>query len=143
MHLKNSVYVYLCVHSYYLHMDLPMFGYLPLSVFLLAYPRHMRRSVISAVSICRALIQASTENRLAPYLDVSLHPLVKDVAKRPCVDGSSSPQGICFSSLFPDASPQALDLLRRLLAFNPSKRITALEALRHPYFKVGHAFFQC
>ncbi|XP_026190261.1 mitogen-activated protein kinase HOG1A, partial [Cyclospora cayetanensis] len=53
------------------------------------------------------------------------------------IEAAAAPanEGISFSSLFPGACPQALDLLRRLLAFNPSKRITALEALRHPYFK--------
>ncbi|KAL8272907.1 hypothetical protein Esti_003161 [Eimeria stiedai] len=44
-------------------------------------------------------------------------------------------EGVPFSSLFPDACPAALDLLKKMLAFNPSQRITAIEALRHPYFK--------
>jgi serine/threonine protein kinase len=40
--------------------------------------------------------------------------------------------------LFPNASPEAEDLLIRLLQFNPSKRITAEEALRHPYVAQFH-----
>jgi len=39
-----------------------------------------------------------------------------------------------FAQVLPKASPQALDLLERLLQFDPSKRITAAEALSHPYF---------
>jgi serine/threonine protein kinase len=39
-----------------------------------------------------------------------------------------------FERIIPKASPQAIDLLERLLQFDPSKRITAQEALRHPYF---------
>jgi len=38
-----------------------------------------------------------------------------------------------FSKLFPRASPAAIDLLERMLTFNPSKRITVDEALSHPY----------
>lgn len=38
-----------------------------------------------------------------------------------------------LEATFPSASPEALDLLRRLLQFNPDKRISPEEALRHPY----------
>ena len=35
---------------------------------------------------------------------------------------------------FPDATPAALSLLRRMLTFDPRERISAEEALRHEYF---------
>jgi cyclin-dependent kinase 7 len=38
-------------------------------------------------------------------------------------------------SIFTAASDDALDLLDRMLTFNPAKRITAKEALEHFYFK--------
>ncbi|VDL95960.1 unnamed protein product [Schistocephalus solidus] len=38
-----------------------------------------------------------------------------------------------WSSLYPSVSSQAIDLLDRMLAFNPSTRITVEEALQHPY----------
>lgn len=40
--------------------------------------------------------------------------------------------------MFPNASPEALDLLRRLLKFNPNKRITAEEVIQHPYVAQFH-----
>eukprot|EP00210_Caulerpa_lentillifera_P004560 g4350.t1 len=43
-----------------------------------------------------------------------------------------------LTSMFPDISPDAEDLLRSLLQFNPDKRITAEEALRHPYVSQFH-----
>lgn len=36
---------------------------------------------------------------------------------------------------FPSASDDALDLLHSLLQFNPNKRLTAEEALSHPYLQ--------
>ncbi|KAI0069911.1 Pkinase-domain-containing protein [Panus rudis PR-1116 ss-1] len=41
---------------------------------------------------------------------------------------------IPFQQVLPKASPQAIDLLERLLQFDPNKRISAAEALNHPYF---------
>ncbi|KAJ3490135.1 hypothetical protein NLI96_g1642 [Meripilus lineatus] len=41
---------------------------------------------------------------------------------------------IPFQQVLPKASPQAIDLLERLLQFDPNKRITAADALNHPYF---------
>jgi mitogen-activated protein kinase 1/3 len=39
-----------------------------------------------------------------------------------------------FGAIFPHSEPEALDLLKKLLIMNPHKRITAKEALLHPYF---------
>lgn len=44
-----------------------------------------------------------------------------------------SPSAI--SKTFRKASPEAVSLLRRLLCINPERRITAKQALAHPYFK--------
>ncbi|KAL0487628.1 mitogen-activated protein kinase [Acrasis kona] len=56
-----------------------------------------------------------------------------------------SPQGLEFinglpkfkkqplRNLFPQAHEDAIDLLEKMLEFNPEKRISALDALRHPY----------
>lgn len=45
---------------------------------------------------------------------------------------------IPFKALFPKSNELALDLLEKLLAFNPAKRITVEEALRHPYLEPYH-----
>ncbi|EIM85103.1 CMGC/MAPK/ERK protein kinase [Stereum hirsutum FP-91666 SS1] len=43
-----------------------------------------------------------------------------------------------FQQLFPQANPQAIDLLSKMLNFDPAKRITCEQALEHPYLAVWH-----
>lgn len=43
-----------------------------------------------------------------------------------------------FTQLFPNANPDALDLLNHMLAFDPSSRISVEEALEHPYLHIWH-----
>lgn len=40
--------------------------------------------------------------------------------------------------LYPNANPQALDLLEKMLTFDPQKRVTVDEALQHPYLSIWH-----
>ncbi|KAI9350780.1 kinase-like domain-containing protein [Obelidium mucronatum] len=47
-------------------------------------------------------------------------------------------QKVPWIHLFPRASPVALDLLERLLTFDPAARITVEEALAHPYLEAYH-----
>lgn len=43
-----------------------------------------------------------------------------------------------LESLFPDASPEAIDLLNKMLEFDPDRRITVESALEHPYMAGMH-----
>lgn len=47
-------------------------------------------------------------------------------------------QKVSFQSLFRQANPDALDLLDRMLAFDPSSRISVEEALEHRYLHIWH-----
>lgn len=44
-------------------------------------------------------------------------------------------KGTGIRSLLPNASSDCIDLLEKMLAYNPDERITSRQALRHPYFK--------
>ena len=64
----------------------------------------------------------------------------------PCAPGAvnyieslptDSPQGETLKEKMPTATPHALDLIRRLLVFNPNKRATADEALSMPFVQVS------
>ncbi|KAL3783230.1 hypothetical protein ACHAW5_005565 [Stephanodiscus triporus] len=49
-------------------------------------------------------------------------------------------EGISLSKLIPSASETYLDLLTRSIAYDAPERITAEEALKHPYFVGGDTF---
>ena len=40
-----------------------------------------------------------------------------------------------LSKIFPDANPKGLDLLSKMLTFNPNNRFTVEECISHPYFE--------
>lgn len=43
-------------------------------------------------------------------------------------------KGKPFEELFPNMSPECIDFLRKMLIWSPKKRITAAQALAHPFF---------
>eukprot|EP00002_Diphylleia_rotans_P039135 TRINITY_DN9006_c0_g1_i18.p1 TRINITY_DN9006_c0_g1~~TRINITY_DN9006_c0_g1_i18.p1 ORF type:complete len:475 (-),score=107.35 TRINITY_DN9006_c0_g1_i18:442-1791(-) len=44
-------------------------------------------------------------------------------------------EGTGLDSLLPHASSDALDLMKKMLIYNPDDRVTTRQCLRHPYFK--------
>eukprot|EP00286_Rhodomonas_abbreviata_P028514 CAMPEP_0181300946 /NCGR_PEP_ID=MMETSP1101-20121128/7162_1 /TAXON_ID=46948 /ORGANISM="Rhodomonas abbreviata, Strain Caron Lab Isolate" /LENGTH=402 /DNA_ID=CAMNT_0023406219 /DNA_START=94 /DNA_END=1302 /DNA_ORIENTATION=- len=84
---------------------------------------------------CKAVLQCQLSVLGTPSEEelASLGPLAKRVfAELAPVPGEG------FNDLFANANPAGLDLLRRMLAFDPSKRPTAVEALDHLYLDEMH-----
>ncbi|KAA0161499.1 hypothetical protein FNF31_03782 [Cafeteria roenbergensis] len=75
-----------------------------------------------AAAIRRALVSACLHGRPLP---VPPHP------RSPAAAHASPPDA--FEAVFPRLCPEGLDFLRRLLAYSPARRLSAAEALAHPY----------
>ncbi|XP_019326406.1 PREDICTED: mitogen-activated protein kinase 15 [Aptenodytes forsteri] len=87
----------------------------------------------------------STVNQIEQILRVIPAPSPEDILgmqsdyRSSVINRMSSRQRVTFEEILPSSTPlPALDLLKKLLVFNPDKRLTAEEALQHPYVKRFH-----
>ncbi|RHN42622.1 putative mitogen-activated protein kinase [Medicago truncatula] len=62
---------------------------------------------------------------------------INDLRAKRFIESFPYTRGIHFSQLFPQADPLAIDLLQKMLVFDPTRRITVLEALQHHTYMVG------
>lgn len=75
------------------------------------------------------ILGSPTEEEIEHFHNVEIKEFLKSQPKR-------KPKSL--ESMFPSATPIALDLLKRLLMFDESKRITIDQALEHPYLEELH-----
>ncbi|XP_029023511.1 mitogen-activated protein kinase 15 isoform X2 [Betta splendens] len=87
----------------------------------------------------------STINQIEKIMSAIPHPSPEDILAIKSEYGSSviqrmllKPQVPLEDLLQPSVPPDALDLLKGLLVFNPDKRLTAEQALQHPYVARFH-----
>ena len=59
---------------------------------------------------------------------------VKHDKARMYLKGLAHRPGVPLKEKYPGADPRAIDLLSKMLAFDPERRLTAKDALKHPYF---------
>ena len=70
--------------------------------------------------------------------DAAFIDLIEDSDNRTFMRQLPNTRGKDFNELFRTANEQAIDLLKKMLTFDPSKRITIDAALQHPYMARLH-----
>jgi len=88
---------------------------------------------------------ASTNNQIDRILEVTGRPSKEDIAAMKSefaaqmLEKLPDPQAPrSLETLFPHADADAVDLLQKLLCFNPEKRLSAAESLDHSYVSQFH-----
>jgi serine/threonine protein kinase len=76
-------------------------------------------------------------DKLGTPEDEDLEFITSDKARR-FMKGQAHKPKVPFQGLYPKADPLAIDLLDQMLIFNPDKRITVEDALKHPYLESLH-----
>lgn len=86
----------------------------------------------------------STMNQLDRIIEITGTPSAEDIEaiQSPfagtMLDSLTPTEPRNLADIFPNATPEALDLLKKALLFNPNKRITAEQALQHPFVEQFH-----
>ena len=92
--------------------------------------------------ICKVIPLPDTEKEVESFVDgkegrrylSEMREHLKDRNK-----GKDESAQSILEQLIPRASPDAIDLLQKLLVFNPNRRFTAKEAMRHKFFAQMHS----
>lgn len=77
-----------------------------------------------------ALLGPLPQHLMEQIKDQSVRTFLNDCVKKT--------KRVSFEELFPGIEKDALDLMRRLLCYDPAERISAEEAMEHPFFKELH-----
>lgn len=75
------------------------------------------------------VIGTPSEEEISAVGSLAAQKYLKKKSYRPATD---------WAAKYPNATPESLDLLRRMLMFHPDKRVTVEEAMRHPYLTSLH-----
>ncbi|KAG5647459.1 hypothetical protein DXG03_009390 [Asterophora parasitica] len=106
---------------------------------MLAFRRYSTATMVSEHALVSkdslSSLSAVTVDQLNKVLDVLGTP---DERAQAYVRSLPFKKTVPFRKIIPAADPQALDLLAKMLAFNPSDRITVPEALEHPWLAAYH-----
>eukprot|EP00007_Cunea_sp_BSH-02190019_P004545 CAMPEP_0174242746 /NCGR_PEP_ID=MMETSP0417-20130205/29011_1 /TAXON_ID=242541 /ORGANISM="Mayorella sp, Strain BSH-02190019" /LENGTH=463 /DNA_ID=CAMNT_0015322173 /DNA_START=28 /DNA_END=1415 /DNA_ORIENTATION=- len=97
--------------------------------FFLRKPLFQGKNFIDQIKRITEIIGTPTDTDIDDLTNEDARKFARSLGTKP---------GLSFHKMFPTASPLAMDLLQRMLEFNPSRRITVEAALAHPYLSSLH-----
>ncbi|KHJ75748.1 hypothetical protein OESDEN_24636, partial [Oesophagostomum dentatum] len=80
---------------------------------------------LDQLNLILAVIGSPSEEDLKCIMNEKARSYLKSLPQRAKVD---------WTAIYPNADPRSLDLLDKMLTFDPTRRIDVEEALAHPYF---------
>merc|ERR1712123_305126 len=111
--------------SYSVSMDMWSVGCI-LAEMIQNRPLFPGRHYLDQLNLILDVVGTPPQNQMAWIANQRAREYVEALARR---------AGLDFAELFPTASEDCLDLLRKLLDFNPNSRINVNDALAHPYLR--------
>ena len=117
--------VILCPSQYSKAMDIWSIGCI-FGELMARCPLFRGENYLDQIKKITDILGSPNENDMSYITDPQAIKFINDLPKN---------KKIGFNQIFPKGNPLAIDLLEKMLCFNPKNRITIEECLNHPYFK--------
>ena len=117
--------VILCPSQYSKAMDIWSIGCI-FAELMARCPLFRGENYLDQIKKITEILGSPNENDMSYISDPQAIKFINDLPKN---------KSISFKQIFPNGNPLAIDLLEKMLCFNPKNRINIEQCLNHPYFK--------
>ena len=117
--------VILCPSQYSKAMDIWSIGCI-FAELMARCPIFRGENYLDQIKKINEILGSPDENDMSYITDLNARKFITNLPKN---------KKIGFDQIFPNGNPLAIDLLEKMLCFNPQKRINIEQCLNHPYFK--------